>query len=84
MEKATQDSSLKPLVSSQPQKAYAAGSSLQISKVPPQCSIVMQMPVPTGPQEAINSVQVKLVSILKSPNVTIQYILYLQKLCGYC
>ncbi|XP_055638688.1 TBP-related factor isoform X2 [Toxorhynchites rutilus septentrionalis] len=28
-------------------------------QIPPQCGITMQMPMPTGPQEAINSLQVK-------------------------
>uniref|UniRef100_A0A182VT19 TATA-box-binding protein n=1 Tax=Anopheles minimus TaxID=112268 RepID=A0A182VT19_9DIPT len=54
MDKLTPESSLKMLLNSAPRQTSSSLSQLQ----PPQAGILMQTPVPTGPQEAINSVLV--------------------------
>ncbi|XP_055638687.1 TBP-related factor isoform X1 [Toxorhynchites rutilus septentrionalis] len=59
MDKSNQDSTVKTILNGAFQKPAHSSSSPQISKIPPQCGITMQMPMPTGPQEAINSLQVK-------------------------
>ncbi|XP_058818681.1 TBP-related factor [Topomyia yanbarensis] len=59
MDKAFPESPLKTLLASPSPRSSSISSSQQFSKLPPQCNIVMQAPIPTGPQEAINSVQVK-------------------------
>uniref|UniRef100_A0A1S4GY00 Transcription initiation factor TFIID TATA-box-binding protein n=2 Tax=Anopheles gambiae TaxID=7165 RepID=A0A1S4GY00_ANOGA len=57
MDKSAPESPLKMLLSSAPRQA---GTSIgQTVKQPPQAGIQMQIPVPTGPQEAINSVLVR-------------------------
>uniref|UniRef100_A0AAG5DHJ5 TATA-box-binding protein n=1 Tax=Anopheles atroparvus TaxID=41427 RepID=A0AAG5DHJ5_ANOAO len=56
MDKTTQESPLKMLLSG---ASRPAGASVQMTKQPPQASILMQTPIPTGPQEAINSVLVR-------------------------
>ncbi|XP_039433565.1 TBP-related factor [Culex pipiens pallens] len=57
------DSPLKSLLASPLQRQTSSGSgSVPLNKmqnVPPQSSMVMQAPMPTGPQEAINSVLVR-------------------------
>ncbi|XP_029709094.2 TBP-related factor [Aedes albopictus] len=55
---------IKPTVLSSPMPRPAAStagtsSAMQHSKLPPQSSMVMQTPMPTGPQEAINSILVR-------------------------
>ncbi|XP_049537827.1 TBP-related factor [Anopheles darlingi] len=58
MDKQSTESPLKMLLNSTARPAGTSGS-IQLSKPSPQASILMQAPVPTGPQEAINSVQVR-------------------------
>ncbi|XP_058448347.1 TBP-related factor isoform X2 [Malaya genurostris] len=59
MDKSYPESSLKTLLASPSPRPSSISNSQQFSKLPPQCSIIMQAPMPTGPQDAINSVQVK-------------------------
>ncbi|XP_053697887.1 TBP-related factor [Sabethes cyaneus] len=59
MEKTATESPLKTMLAGSAPRLSAASNASQVSKIPPQCSIVMQTPMPSGPQEAINSVQVK-------------------------
>uniref|UniRef100_A0A8D8GWW0 TATA-box-binding protein n=1 Tax=Culex pipiens TaxID=7175 RepID=A0A8D8GWW0_CULPI len=57
------DSPLKSLLASPLQRQTSSGSGsvplIKMQNVPPQSSMVMQAPMPTGPQEAINSVLVR-------------------------
>uniref|UniRef100_A0A8D8NRH5 TATA-box-binding protein n=1 Tax=Culex pipiens TaxID=7175 RepID=A0A8D8NRH5_CULPI len=57
------DSPLKSLLASPLQRQTSTGSGsvplIKMQNVPPQSSMVMQAPMPTGPQEAINSVLVR-------------------------
>ncbi|EDS33871.1 TATA-box-binding protein [Culex quinquefasciatus] len=57
------DSPLKSLLATPLQRQTSSGSGsvplIKMQNVPPQSSMVMQAPMPTGPQEAINSVLVR-------------------------
>ncbi|XP_001843660.2 TBP-related factor [Culex quinquefasciatus] len=57
------DSPLKSLLAGPLQRQTSSGSGsvplIKMQNVPPQSSMVMQAPMPTGPQEAINSVLVR-------------------------
>ncbi|XP_053666626.1 TBP-related factor [Anopheles marshallii] len=57
MDKSAPESPLKMLLNSTPRQT--SSSLTQLVKQPPQAGILMQTPVPTGPQEAINSVLVR-------------------------
>ncbi|XP_055547708.1 TBP-related factor [Wyeomyia smithii] len=59
MERSAADSPLKTLLASPSPRMSTSSNTSQLSKIPPQCSMVMQVPMPSGPQEAINSVQVR-------------------------
>ncbi|XP_052866565.1 TBP-related factor [Anopheles cruzii] len=56
MDKSTTESPLKILLNA---TSRPSAATMQLAKQPPQASILLQVPVPTGPQEAINSVQVR-------------------------